>query len=79
MKFFLTIFCQFPKKSGKRIFRHKVPEKKSPQNIKKSENLLQLPATERVLKIFRLSYFEYHQIWLNILMADHHLSNIAKY
>jgi hypothetical protein len=28
---------------------------------------------ERVVKIFLLSYFEYCQIWLNILMDDCHL------
>ncbi len=33
---------------------------------------------ERVLKIFMFSYFEWHQIWLNILMDVHHLSNITK-
>jgi hypothetical protein len=32
----------------------------------------------RVYKIFLHPYFEYHQIWLNILMDDHHLSKIKK-
>ncbi len=27
---------------------------------------------------FLLSYFEYRQIWLNIVREDHHLSNITK-
>jgi hypothetical protein len=27
---------------------------------------------------FLLSYFECHQSWLNLLMDDHHLSNITK-
>jgi hypothetical protein len=29
-------------------------------------------------KIFLLSYFEYHQYWLNILIDDCHLSKITK-
>jgi hypothetical protein len=33
---------------------------------------------EKMLKIFRFSYFKYHQIWANILMDDHHLGNITK-
>ncbi len=31
---------------------------------------------EKVLQNFLLSYFFYHQIWLNILMDDHNLSKI---
>jgi hypothetical protein len=31
-----------------------------------------------VLKEFQLPYFEYFQIWLNIIMDDHHLNNITK-
>jgi len=27
---------------------------------------------------FKISYFEYHQIWINILMDDRHLNNITK-
>jgi hypothetical protein len=33
---------------------------------------------EGVLKISLLSYFEYCQIWLNLLLDDSHLSNITK-
>ncbi len=33
---------------------------------------------KRVLKIYLLSYFEYFQIWLNLLLDDSHLSNIPK-
>jgi len=29
-------------------------------------------------KEFLVSYFEYHQIWLNILMNDCHLNKITK-
>jgi hypothetical protein len=43
---------------------------------KKYLNCLQ---NERVqLKIFLLSYFEYHQVWLNMFMDDGHLSKIEK-
>jgi hypothetical protein len=31
---------------------------------------------ERVIQIFLLSYFEYCQIWLNVLMGDRHFRNI---
>jgi hypothetical protein len=36
---------------------------------------------KRVLMVFLLSYFEYHQkkIWLNVLIDDHHLSSITKF
>jgi len=34
---------------------------------------------ERILNIFLLSYFEYHKIWLNIPMDDHHLCKIFLY
>jgi hypothetical protein len=58
-------------------------ERKSPINEiiiffgwpKTNHNCLQ---HERVLKIFLLSYFDYCQDWLNILMDDHQLSNITK-
>jgi hypothetical protein len=30
-----------------------------------------------MLKIFLFSCFEYCQIWINILIDDHHLSNIT--
>jgi hypothetical protein len=33
---------------------------------------------QRALKIFLFSYYEYRQIWLNILMDDCHLSNCIK-
>jgi hypothetical protein len=33
---------------------------------------------ESMLKIFLLSYFEYREIWLNMLMDHCHLSNITK-
>jgi hypothetical protein len=53
------------------------------KNPKKKKKLQNLPQTciqqEMVLKMFLLSYFEYHQIWLNILMDDiRHLSKITK-
>jgi hypothetical protein len=70
-------FCK--KKTVKKGYSDTKSLKKSPQNIKffaKNHNCLR---HERVLKIFLLSYFEYHQFWLNVLMDDHHLSNIAKY
>jgi hypothetical protein len=33
---------------------------------------------ERVLKNFLLSYFDYRQIWLNILMDYRHLSSLSQ-
>jgi hypothetical protein len=53
----------------------KNPKKRILKNHKK---LSQLPTHERMLKNFRLSYFEYCQIWLSILMDDFHLSNVTK-
>ncbi len=56
-------------------------EKKKPQKenwkkiTKNCQNYLQ---HERMLKNFLLSYFEYCQIWLSILMDDCHLSNVTK-
>jgi hypothetical protein len=32
-----------------------------------------------VLKDFLVSYLQYHQIWLNALMDDPHLTNITKF
>jgi hypothetical protein len=37
-----------------------------------------IPATGKVAEDFSTSYFECCQICLNILMGDHHLSNITK-
>jgi hypothetical protein len=37
-----------------------------------------LPNERMQLKIFLLSYFEYHQVWLNMFMDDGHLSKIEK-
>jgi hypothetical protein len=45
------------------------------KNLKIHHNCLQ---HERVLKIYVLSNFECHQICVNVLMDDCHLSNIAK-
>jgi hypothetical protein len=53
-----------------------IEENRQKINLKKRQILPQLP--EIVLKNFLLSYFEYCQIWLNTLMDDCHLSNIAK-
>jgi hypothetical protein len=33
---------------------------------------------KKIILKFKISYFEYCQIWLNTLMDDHHLSNITK-
>jgi hypothetical protein len=43
--------------------------------VKKHNNYLQC---EKGVQDCLLSYFEYCQIWLNILMDDCHLSNIIK-
>jgi hypothetical protein len=47
------------------------PSKISPKIISSAYNI-------EVLKIFLLSYFEYHKIWLRILIDDHNFSNITK-
>jgi hypothetical protein len=50
-------------------------EKKNQKNyLKNCQNHLKY---EKGAQDFRLSYFEYHQIWLNLLMDDCHLSNIT--
>jgi hypothetical protein len=78
------IFIKMWKIFLKRILCHKVFFKHSPP--KKKFNYLQKSSNfyhnclqyDKVLKIFLLSYFEYCQIWLNILLVECHLSNITK-
>jgi hypothetical protein len=60
--FFGGNFCQKEKEN---------PSKSLPKIITTAYNI-------EVLKIFLLSYFEYHKIWLSILMDNHHFSNITK-
>ncbi len=49
------------------------------KTLKNNQNLSQLPTTWKgATDFFLLSYFEYCQIWLNILMVDCHFSNITK-
>jgi hypothetical protein len=57
------------------FLRKKSPEKRTSKNHPK---LSQLTTWNLRTLDFLISYFEYHQIWLNILMDDHHLSNITK-
>ncbi len=81
--YFVGIFCYFSKSIFKilyfvtnSMFFPKKNIHQKPKEIAKScHNCVQY---ESVLKIFLLSYFEYHQICLNIFMDDHHLSNITK-
>jgi hypothetical protein len=47
-------------------------------NIKIAKNFHNCLRYENMLKIFLLTYFEYDQIWLNMLMDHFHLSNITK-
>jgi hypothetical protein len=47
--------------------------------LKKILNLTTLFKNKRLLKIFLISYFEYFQIWLNVLMGNLHLSNITNW
>jgi hypothetical protein len=66
-----------------RIFCYKIPyvlEGKIAKNIfnlfKSQKDSTIAYKHERVLQVFYFRIFEYSQIWLNILMEDHHLSNI---
>jgi hypothetical protein len=63
--------CKFPGWKKKK----KITQKGKLSIAKNCHNCLQY---ERVLQIFLLSSFEYHQIWLNILVNYPHLSNITK-
>jgi hypothetical protein len=55
------------------------PPKKKIYYLQKSSNFYHnCLQYDKVLKIFLLSYFEYCQIWLNILLVECHLSNITK-
>jgi hypothetical protein len=47
-------------------------------NIEIAKNFHNCLQYESMLKIFLLTYFEYSQIWLNMLMDHCHLSNITK-
>jgi hypothetical protein len=68
-------FCEISFETG--IFCHKFSWflKKI---FQKKEILLQLPTIRKGALEFWPWYFEYHQIWLNILMDDYHFSNITK-
>jgi hypothetical protein len=57
------------------FFKHSPRKKKFTKIVKFYHNCLQ---DDKVLKIFLLSYFEYCQIWLIILLVECHLSNITK-
>jgi hypothetical protein len=46
-------------------------------NCKNCKKLPQLPKIWKWKILSTLSYFEYHQNWLNILRDDHHLNNIT--
>jgi hypothetical protein len=73
-----AIFCQ--KYFERWILCHNFPVfliKESSENMfLNSLKSSQLP--KKGVYEFLLSYFECHQIWLNLLMDDHHLSNITK-
>jgi hypothetical protein len=53
--------------------QNKILQKNTLKNI--HHNCLQ---HERMLQMYLLSYFEHHQIWLNICMDDCHLHNNTK-
>jgi hypothetical protein len=58
--------------------KHSPPKKKFNYLQKSSDFYHNCLQYDKVLKIFLLSYFEYCQIWLNILLVECHLSNITK-
>ncbi len=70
--FEMNILMQIPCFLGEKFAEKKEnPSKTLPKIITTAYNI-------EVLKIFLLSYFEYHKTWLSILRDDNHFSNITK-
>ncbi len=60
------------------IFSHNLWKTFAKNNIKILKKISTAYYMKKVFNSFLLSYFGYCQIWLNILMDHHHLSNITK-
>jgi len=81
---FLTNSCQFVKNILKKehFFKNSFFGKQIHKKWKfwwtNSKTLSDLPTIQKGTSNFLISYFECHQIWLNILMDDHNWSQITK-